>query len=105
MSEIPEDIDWTATKIVRAEGGDDWDLYLAIAKALMAERERGQTVAAQAYQVIGNLLDWLGEFESPEGIRALDYFSSGVANEDFLPWPARGRDLHDSDYVPRRTDP
>jgi hypothetical protein len=41
---------------------------------------------AQAYQVIGHLLDQAG-VEGSEGVRALDYFSSGNFDPDFLPWP------------------
>lgn len=41
---IPEDIDKIATAIVRMEFGPDddtdWETYLAIAKAIKAERER-----------------------------------------------------------------
>jgi hypothetical protein len=58
-----------------------------IAESLMQERERLETVRAQAYQVIGLLLENSGEFESNEGIRALDYFSGDDCDEDFLPWP------------------
>lgn len=44
---------------------------------------------AQAYQVIGMLLTQCGLFDSPEGQRALNYFSDEDAfDTDFLPWPA-----------------
>ena len=39
---------------------------------------------AQAYQVIGYLLDQAG-IEGSEGERALDYFSSDGFDSDFLP--------------------
>jgi hypothetical protein len=43
---------------------------------------------AEAYQVIGMLLDTLGVFESDDGQRALDYFSTAdTYDENFLPWP------------------
>lgn len=42
---------------------------------------------AQAYQVIGQLLDKTGDFGSVEGQRALDYFAGDEFDEDFLPWP------------------
>ena len=45
-----------------------------------------QLKVAQAYQVIGLLLDAVKQFDSPEGQRALDYFSSDQVDEDFLPW-------------------
>lgn len=41
---------------------------------------------AQAYQVIGHLLDLSG-FDGGEGERALDYFSGDEFDPDFLPWP------------------
>ena len=43
---IPDDIDMTASNIVRADYSDaseiDYALYLAIARAILAERERSQ---------------------------------------------------------------
>ncbi|MCO5161428.1 MAG: hypothetical protein M9939_09850 [Mesorhizobium sp.] len=41
---------------------------------------------AQAYQVIGYLLEQSG-FDGGEGRRALDYFSSDEFDPGFLPWP------------------
>ena len=46
---------------------------------------------AQAYQVIGYLLDQAG-IEGSEGERALDYFSSDGFDSDFLPWPRPGEE-------------
>jgi len=42
MSEIPEDIDRIATDLVRTRYEDDaeWNMYLAIAQALLTERNR-----------------------------------------------------------------
>ena len=45
-----------------------------------------QMKSAQAYQVIGVLADAAGVFDTPEVIKALDYFSRGEFDEDFLPW-------------------
>lgn len=55
--------------------------------AYRAEKDRTEIVRAQAYQVIGNLLETFGLFDSVEGQRALDYFSGDEVDEDFLPWP------------------
>lgn len=41
----------------------------------------------QAYQVIGYLLTTAGSNETPEGRRALEYFSRNHFHEDFDPWP------------------
>ena len=46
---------------------------------------------AQAYQVIGHLLEQSG-FDGGEGRRALDYFSSDEFDPGFLPWPRPGDD-------------
>ena len=43
-----------------------------------------ETKIAQAYQVIGTLLTRSGNFETKEGQRALDYFSSNTVDENFL---------------------
>lgn len=65
-SEIPEDIDRIATNLVRADySGDDepeFKMYLAIAQALLAERER----AARMVPVISGdegemLIEWPGQ--------------------------------------------
>jgi hypothetical protein len=52
--------------------------------------EESETIAAQAYQVLGALAADAGLYEHPEVLRAMDYFS-GIANgkppaDDFLPW-------------------
>jgi hypothetical protein len=61
-------------------------------KAEMLKRiEDLETKSGQAYQVIGNLLSECGLFESPEGQRALDYFSQDGYDDDFLPWPRDGK--------------
>lgn len=58
--------------------------YLRLAE----ERLKLEEKSAQAYQVIGILLDRCGLFETEEGVRALDYFSNEVVvDEHFLPWP------------------
>lgn len=49
---------------------------------LLAEQDE---MLAQAYQVIGDLLERAGLFESDEGRRCLDYFSTRVFDENFLP--------------------
>lgn len=45
--EIPDDIDRTATDIVQMRMGDDpeWETYVAIARAILAERKRCAGVA------------------------------------------------------------
>mgnify|MGYP000665046219 CR=1 FL=1 len=43
-----------------------------------------ETIATQAYQVIGALV--FDRPETPEIVRALDYFSEGKFDEGFLPW-------------------
>ncbi len=48
MSKFPEDIDRTATDIVRAKYEDDFGLYVAIANALSAEREQWKDIAEEA---------------------------------------------------------
>jgi hypothetical protein len=54
----------------------------------VTDAEKLEIKSGQAYQVIGHLLDLCGMFESPEGQRALDYFSDEAKiDEDFLPWP------------------
>lgn len=65
------------------------DITAALAGAEEMEHTRSAMIAAQAYQVIGALLDQCGMFDAPEGIRALDYFAWEAADaprEDFLPW-------------------
>ena len=53
-TDIPEDIDRIATDIVRAQCGteDDpeWQMYLAIARAILAERERCRLIAVDVAQ-------------------------------------------------------
>lgn len=44
-------------------------------------------LAAQAYQVLGQLLHRSDLFDTPEGQRALDYFADGEYDPNFLPWP------------------
>lgn len=50
----------------------------------LAAADDSETIAAQAYQVIGALVFDLPE--TPEIVRALDYFSEGKFDEGFLPW-------------------
>jgi hypothetical protein len=59
------------------------------ADALAAARDRMEQKSAQAYQVIGVLLERVGLFESDEGQRALDYFGhdTTIVDDEFLPWP------------------
>lgn len=47
MERMPEDIDRTATDIVQMRTGDDpeWETYVAIARAILAERKRCAEVA------------------------------------------------------------
>lgn len=48
--------------------------------------DEGKMKSAQAHQVIGVL--WGGaKISEAEFERALDYFSNGKYNPDFLPWP------------------
>lgn len=51
-----------------------------------ANVEQLEEKIAQAYQVIGYLLDQAG-VEGSESIRVLDYFSGDDFDPDFLPWP------------------
>ena len=65
-----------------------FDLTHEQAEALVAAAlvDRGEMMAAQAYQVIGSLVDSAGCFDDPAVQRALDYFSQGKHDENFLPW-------------------
>ena len=55
---------------------------------------------AQAYQVIGSLLNRAGLFQTDEAVRVLDYFAyAEKADPDFLPWPI-SEDLSNPGYVP-----
>jgi hypothetical protein len=51
-------------------------------------------VMSQAYQVIGALADSGGFFFTPEVQKALDYFSAGKFDPEFLPWtaPEKGKE-------------
>lgn len=51
-----------------------------------ARIETLEDMVFSAYQFAGAVLDYAGLFEHPEGIRALDYFSSD-GEEELLPWP------------------
>lgn len=79
---MPDIEDHPAVKGLRVE-------VKSLREAYRAEKERTEIVRAQAYQVIGALLEKCGLFESTEGQRALDYFSGDEVSEDFLPWPRR----------------
>lgn len=68
-----------------------------IAHALVAERERAEQISADAYQVIGTLLDQCGWFDTDDGIRALDYFAAATPDKNFLPWPKDGKLLKEQD--------
>ncbi len=69
--------------------------YEGDVKELLAEVRRLQEapsdIGFQAYQVIGYLDEVIygagTKASSEEMIRAMDYFSSGVYDETFLPWP------------------
>ncbi len=54
-----------------------------------ANVEQLEEKIAQAYQVIGHLLDQAG-IEGSEAERVLNYFSSDEFDPDFLPWPRPG---------------
>lgn len=54
-----------------------------------ANLEQLEEKIAQAYQVIGYLLDQIG-LDGSEGERVLDYFSSDAFDPEFLPWPRPG---------------
>ncbi|WP_271024878.1 hypothetical protein [Rhizobium sp. RCAM05973] len=46
MSDLPKDIDRIATDLVRARYEDDWAMYVAIAAALLSERQRSDSLKA-----------------------------------------------------------
>lgn len=79
-----------AVKSLRAGNLCEWELYL-IERRVESALQDGNLFAAQAYQVIGYLDECLySEAIRPspgEILRALDYFSAGKPDEDFLPWP------------------
>ena len=53
----------------------------------MIEADKAEQIAAEAYQVIGQLADFAGIFDNPEVQRALDYFSSnGEYDGSILPF-------------------
>lgn len=98
-NEIPEDVMEAANQHAALCYGLDNDgrvlikeplIVEAIARAIQAERERTDAIRAQAYLVIGGLLDECGLFDTKEGQRALDYFAGDMVDEDFLPWPLGG---------------
>ena len=68
------------------------------AEAAEAERDTARLKVADAYQVIGHLLDATGWFETDEGQRALDYFADcdGPVDEGFSPWPREKLDNPDA---------
>lgn len=105
--EIPDDLVRRAADIVLGFAKDltNADAMIdAVAEALAAEREKGEEFKAQAYQVIGMLLDKAGVHDSDEGIRALDYFAyAETPNEDFLPWPI-DQTYSNPAYVPVKGD-
>ena len=68
--------------LLRFEPEDRWGS--TIARAINAERERGQLKLGQAYQVIADLLV---ESTRPDAARVLDYFADDEFDPDFLPWP------------------
>ena len=79
---------WLRAEAECYDDDTDGSIKLRQAAAVLEEREWMLEIkSAQAYQVIGVLLDKAGEFESDEGQRALDYFSGDEVVEDFLPWP------------------
>jgi len=47
--------------------------------------EREESFAGQAYQVIGNIVSDL-DVHNDQTEKALDYFSNGEYDDDFLPW-------------------
>lgn len=47
-------------------------------------RDQLEYKVAQAYQIIGSLLE--DQFETAEGQRLLDYFGRDEFDPDFLPW-------------------
>lgn len=56
-----------------------------------ANGEQLEEKIAQAYQVIGYLLDQAG-IEGSEAERALNYFSGDDFDSNFLPWPRPGEE-------------
>lgn len=54
---------------------------------LTRERDEAQQVCAEAYQVVGILLDDTGQFETEHGTKILDNLSEHrQVHDDVLPW-------------------
>ncbi|TGV15804.1 hypothetical protein EN816_00700 [Mesorhizobium sp. M8A.F.Ca.ET.173.01.1.1] len=72
MSDIPEDIDLIATAIVRTsytnEQDGDWELYSAIARAILAERERATSILSGVADVLAKHMT---DLATPELLQAL----------------------------------
>lgn len=75
----------------RAHGGmENWTKPLyAAPPAQPADITNAEHVCAQAYQVVGSLLDDLGQFNAECARKILDNLSSAkIVHDDVLPWPS-----------------
>lgn len=62
---------------------------LAERDALRAERDQAQMVCAEAYQVVGSMLDDLGQFNTVRAGKVLDNLAEHrMLHDDVLPWPS-----------------
>lgn len=78
-----------------------WKLEAITARDGAGEAALGLKLkVAQAYQMIGTLLDAAGLFQTAEAERVLDYFANeDQVDADFLPWPATPTPGHSSTSV------
>jgi hypothetical protein len=78
------------TSVTTAGAWKGWQAALASQpKAEQAEPSEAELVCAEAYQVVGCLLDQLGLFESEQGQKILDNLSEArMVHQDVLPWAA-----------------
>ena len=114
-----DEIEKKARELLAAQVGHDlsWNLsgtvsmdaaISAIVAALLAAQQQGEEpdrlpptdpqgealseaeqVCAQAYQVVGSLLDDLGQFDSEMGNKILDNLAEArMVHDDVLPWPS-----------------
>jgi hypothetical protein len=53
------------------------------------ERDEAQKVCAEAYQVVGSMLNDLGQFDTERAEKVLDNLSEHrMVHDDVLPWPS-----------------
>jgi hypothetical protein len=89
-------------ELLSAQGGNELPLRFSLERSnwyktpLYTEPPKGAAkypeaadVCAEAYQVVGSLLDDLGEFDSELGQKILDNLSEHrMVHKDVLPWPS-----------------